>query len=395
VKQEQGEPASKRRAVVSARGAARVEGGHPWIYRSDVGDVQADGGDVVEVFTVRGRKLGEALYSDRSEITLRFLLRGDGRFDERALAERLQQAIAYRERLAIDATAYRLVHAEADRLPSLIVDRYGDLLVVQALSQGMNRLLPAIADVLQERLAPRGILARHDARARELEGLDGGVHVVRGDVPETVVVGDRQLEFEVDPHRGQKTGAFLDQRENRWAAAEAARGRVLDCFSYDGGFALRMAGRVEEVVAVDSSADAVVRIERNATRNGITNVRAVEANAFDFLREAERRGERFDTVVLDPPAFAKDRRSLPRAAAGYKEINLRALKILTPGGTLVTCSCSYHVSEDLLLDVVRSAAHDARVTVTLVEKRMQAPDHPVLLDVPETAYLKCLILRAF
>jgi 23S rRNA (cytosine1962-C5)-methyltransferase len=395
VKQEEPDATAVPRVVVSARGAARAERGHPWIYRSDVTEVQAKAGEVVEVFSSRGRRLGEALFSDRSEITLRFVAGRNARFDESALAERLDGAIAYRDGLRIEATAYRLVHAEADRLPSLVVDRYDDVLVVQALSQGMDRLLPAVVGFLEERLSPRGILARHDARARALEGLEGGVHVLGGEVPETIVVRDRDIEYEVDARRGQKTGAFLDQRENRWAAAEVARGRVLDCFSYDGGFALRAARRVPEAVAIDISADAVTRIERNAARNRFGNIRAVQANAFDFLREAERGGERFDTIVLDPPAFAKDRRSLPRALAGYKEINLRALKILSPGGTLVTCSCSYHVGEDLLLDVVRAAAHDARATVSIVEKRMQSADHPVLLDVPETAYLKCLILRTF
>jgi 23S rRNA (cytosine1962-C5)-methyltransferase len=382
-----------RRVVVGPRGAERVQRGHPWIYKSDVTDLQADGGDVVEVFTERGRKLGEALYSDRSEISLRLLERGERRFDDQLLVERLEAAIAYRQRLAIDATAYRLVHAEADRLPSLVVDRYDDVLVLQALSQGMDRLLPQLVRWLVKRLAPRGILARHDVRARSLEGLDRNIDVLHGDVPDTVVVRDRDVEYEVDLRLGQKTGAFLDQRDNRWAAAEPARGRLLDCFSYDGGFALRLARRVTEAIAVDISQDAVARIGRNAARNGFDNLRAHQANAFDFLREAERNRQRFDTIVLDPPAFAKNRQSLPRALAGYKEINLRALKILNPEGTLVTCSCSYHVGEELLLDVVRAAAHDARVSVSVIEKRMQSRDHPVLLEVPETYYLKCLILR--
>jgi 23S rRNA (cytosine1962-C5)-methyltransferase len=257
----------------------------------------------------------------------------------------------------------------------------------------MDRLLPEVVRRLAKRLAPRGILARHDVRARSLEALDRSVEVLHGDVPQSVVVRDRDVEYEVDLWHGQKTGAFLDQRENRWAAAEPAHGRLLDCFSYDGGFALRLARRVTEAVAIDISQDAVARTERNAARNGFDHLRARQANAFDFLRESERNGERFDTIVLDPPAFAKNRESLPRALAGYKEINLRALKILNPGGTLVSCSCSYHVGEDLLLDVVRAAAHDARATVSLVEKRMQSRDHPVLLEVPETDYLKCLILR--
>ena len=380
-------------AVVTRRGAERAERGHPWIYKSDVSEIRAAPGDVVDVISPRGHKIGQALFSDRSEITLRLIERGDRTFDQQTLDERLAAAIAYRESLAIDANAYRLVHAEADRLPSLVVDRYDDVLVVQALSQGMDRLLPQVAQWLENHFGPRGILIRHDARARLLEGLGQSVEVLSGEVPETVVVRDRDVAYEVDPRRGQKTGAFLDQRENRWAAAEAARGRLLDCFSYDGGFALRMARRVSEALALDISDDAVARIARNAARNGLDNVRAEQSNAFDFLRAAERAGERFDIIVLDPPAFAKNRASLPRALAGYKEINLRALKMLTRGGTLVSCSCSYHVSEELLLDVVRAAAHDAGATVSVIEKRGQSRDHPVLLDVPETHYLKCLILR--
>jgi 23S rRNA (cytosine1962-C5)-methyltransferase len=307
--------------------------------------------------------------------------------------DRLSQAIAYREALGIDATAYRLVHAEGDRLPSLIVDRYGDVLVVQALSQGSDRMLADIVSDLESLLRPAGILARHDARSRLLEGLEQKVEVLRGEVPERIVVRDRAVHFEVDLRAGQKTGLFLDQRENRWAAARWAHGRALDCFSYDGGFALQIAARCDEVIAVDISAEAVARIETNARRAGVANVRGREGNVFDLLRDFERAGERFDTIVLDPPAFAKSRAALPKALGGYKEINLRALKLLRSGGILVTCSCSFHVSEGHLLDVVHAAAADARVEVVLLEKRLQSSDHPVLLGVPESSYLKCLIAR--
>jgi 23S rRNA (cytosine1962-C5)-methyltransferase len=381
------------RVVVHPRGVDRVLRGHLWIYRSDVADVDAEGGDVVEVLALRGRRLGDAFYSDRSEIALRFLTHGDRAFDRTLLTERLHAAIAFRERLAIDANSYRLVHAEGDRLPSLIVDRYADVLVVQALSQGMERLVPDVVAILEERLSPAGVLARHDVRARALEGLDQDVKVLRGEVPSAVVVRDREREYEVDLRHGQKTGRFLDQRENRAAAAGYARGRSLDCFSYDGGFALELSQRSTDAIAVDISEDAVGWIARNAERNGLRNIRATVANAFDFLREAERAGERFDTIVLDPPAFARNRATLPKALGGYKEINLRALKILNPGGTLVTCSCSYPMTEERLLEVVQSAAVDAHAAVSLVEKRMQSRDHPVLIGVPETQYLKCLILR--
>jgi len=379
--------------VVQPRGAERVKRGHPWIYRSDLAEVRANGGDVVEVRAARGRRIGDALYSDRSQIALRMLTVGAERGDVALVEQRIAEAIEFRRRLRIDGDAYRIVHAEGDRLPSLVVDRYGDVLVVQALSQGMDRLLGDVVAFLQERLEPKGIVARHDARVRALEGLPENVEVLRGEVPEAIVVHDRDLEYEVDVSHGQKTGGFLDQRENRWAAAGYAHGRMLDAFSYDGGFALRAARACDEAIALDVAADAVARIERNAARAGLENVSAQVANAFDFLREAERAGERFDTIVLDPPAFAKSRETVRKALSGYKEINLRALKLLRVGGTLVTCSCSYHVSEETLLGVVEAAAQDAHATVSLVEKRQQSRDHPILLGVAETAYLKCLILR--
>jgi 23S rRNA (cytosine1962-C5)-methyltransferase len=357
--------------------------------------VRAEGGDVVLVRTARGRPLGVALYSGESQIAIRMLVRGDADLAglDALLQRRIDAAMAFRQSLNIDATAFRLIHGEADLLPSLIVDQYGDYLVVQALSQGMERLVADVVAILEERLSPTGVLARHDVRARALEGLDQEVKVLRGEVQQTVVVRDREREYEVDLRRGQKTGRFLDQRENRSAAASYARGRLLDCFSYDGGFALELAPRSTEAIAVEISEEAVARIARNAERNGLRNIRATVANAFDFLREAERAGERFDTIVLDPPAFARNRAALSRALGGYKEINRRALKILNPGGTLVTCSCSYPVTEELLLEVVRSAAIDVHAAVSLVEKRMQSRDHPVLIGVPETHYLKCLILR--
>ena len=381
------------RVVVSERGAERARARHPWIYRSDVVETHASAGDIVRVVGPRGRRLGEALYSDRSQITLRLLTHGEHAAGRDLLRERLAAAIAFRQRLGIDATAYRLVHAEGDLLPSLVVDRYGDWLVLQTLSQGTDRLLPALTEMLVELCAPAGILARNDPRARLLEGLEQKVEVVHGSVPETVVIRDRDVEVEVDLWKGQKTGLFLDQRENRDAAAGYARGRLLDVFSYQGAFALRLARQCEEVVAVEMSEEAAARIERNRERNGLSSVRVHTANAFDVLRELERAGERFDAIVLDPPAFAKNRASLPRALGGYKEINLRALKLLRPGGTLVTCSCSYHLSEGMLLRIVEEAARDAHAGLSLLEKRMQSRDHPVLLGVPETAYLKYLILR--
>jgi 23S rRNA (cytosine1962-C5)-methyltransferase len=379
--------------TITQRGEERVRTGHPWIYKSDVAKVEASGGDTVTVVGPRGRPLGQALYSDRSEIALRLLSRGAEAADPLVWKSRLSQAIRFRETLAIDATAYRLVHGEADRLPSLIVDRYGEYLVLQALSQGMDRLLPDITQLLVELVAPLGILARNDPRVRLLEGLEQKVDVLYGTVPATVEVREGQVSYAVDLHHGQKTGLFLDQRENRVAAAQYARGRLLDAFSYNGGFALALAPKCDEVVAIDISEDAVARIRTNAERNGLANVRARAMNVFDELRELERRGERFETIVLDPPAFAKNKAALQKALSGYKEINLRALKLLPPGGVLITCSCSYNVTEGNFADVLASAAVDAHAEVAVVEKRMQGRDHPVLLTVPETYYLKCFILR--
>jgi 23S rRNA (cytosine1962-C5)-methyltransferase len=378
---------------VSHRGEDRLRRGHPWIYRSDVTRASAASGDLVAVIGPRERKLGEAMWSDRSQIALRMMAAGEQTVGENGWRERLAAAIAFRESLNIDATAYRLVHGEADRLPALIVDRYADVLVVQALSQGMDRRLDELTRVLVDLLHPKGVLARNDPKVRTLEGLEQKIDVRYGDVPETVEVREGPVTYDVDVRHGQKTGLFLDQRENREAAAKYAHGRMLDCFSYNGGFALYLAKRCATVHALDASADAVARIVANAARNGLTNVTAGEANVFDELRHYERTGERFDTIVLDPPAFAKNKASVEKAIAGYKEINLRALRILAPGGVLVTCSCSYNVDEPLFLQILAEAAADAHAHVTILEKRMQARDHPVLVTVPETYYLKCLILR--
>jgi len=380
-------------AVITRKGEDRARAGHPWIYRSDVAEVQAAPGDLVRVTGTRGRVIGYALFSDQSEITLRLVSRGPEPPRADFVRDRLEAALRFRESLQLDATAYRLVHGEADRLPSLIVDRYGDYMVLQALSQGIDRRLPEIVAALTELARPKGILARNDPRVRQLEGLEQKVEALAGAIPERIEIREGAVAYEVDPWHGQKTGLFLDQRENREAALRYARGRLLDAFSYNGGFALALASRCSSVLAVDISEDAVARIRENAARNGIGNVEARAMNVFDELRELERLGTRFDTIVLDPPAFAKNKAAVKKALSGYKEINLRALKLLEPGGFLVTCSCSYNISESMFVDVVSAAASDARVEVALVEKRTQGRDHPILVNVPETYYLKCLILR--
>ena len=293
--------------------------------------MNAEPGDTVTVIGPRRRRLGQALYSDRSQIALRVLTRLDVEAGPDFWRARLEAAIRFRDTLQVDATAVRLVHGEADLLPSLIVDRYGEWLVLQALSQGTDRLLPMIVQLLVDIAGPAGILARNDPRVRQLEGLEQKVEVLHGSVPERIGITESGILFDVDPWHGQKTGLFLDQRENHAAAARYARGRLLDAFSYNGGFALTLASRSDEVVALDISADAVSRIARNAQANGLQNVTAREANVFDELRHFERSGERFDTIVLDPPAFAKNKASVPKAIAGYKDINLRALRILRTG----------------------------------------------------------------
>ena len=379
--------------VVTRRGAERLYAGHPWVYRSDVVSSDAEPGDLVRVTVERRRPIGWALWSSASQIALR-LVSTDRQVDESQLwRARLERAAAYRTSLQIDATAYRLVHGESDGLPGLIVDRYGDHLVVQALCQGMDRRLSALADALTAIAAPRGILARNDPKVRRLEGLPESVEVLAGEVPDLVIVSEGPVRYEVDLRHGQKTGLFLDQRENHEAAARYGRGRALDAFTYAGGFALRLAPVCDSVLAFDSSEAAVAAAGRHAASNGFTHVDVRAANVFDALRELEIGGERFDTIVLDPPAFAKNKASVPRAVAGYKEINLRAMKLLAAGGHLISCSCSYHVPEALLQDILESAAADARATMVLVEKRMQARDHPVLVGMPETYYLKCFVLR--
>jgi len=379
--------------TIKPRGEERLQSGHPWIYKSDIAKVDARGGDTVRVIGSRNRVLGHALYSDRSEITLRVITHGQTAVETDLWRRRMAQAIQFRDTLNLDATAYRVIHGEADLLPSLIVDRYGDYLVLQALSQGTDRLMPLVTELLVELMHPTGILARNDPRVRLLEGLEQRVEVLHGTVPDHIDVREGTVSYVVDPYRGQKTGLFLDQRENRLAAAKYARGRLLDAFSYNGGFALALAAQCDEVIAIDISEDAVARIRANAERNGVKNVEARAMNVFDELRELERRGERFQTIVLDPPAFAKNKASVEKALAGYKEINLRALKILAPGGFLITCSCSYNVSEGDFADLLAAAAADAHAEVSVVEKRMQGRDHPVLITVPETFYLKCFILR--
>jgi 23S rRNA (cytosine1962-C5)-methyltransferase len=380
--------------TVTQRGAERARAGHLWIYRSDVRDAgRAAGGSIVRVLDERRRYVGRALYSDRSEISLRLLTLADEEIDREWWRARLRDAASRRAAYRTGTNAYRLVYSEGDLLPSLIVDAYDDVLVLQTLSQGTESLKAMLVELLVEEQRPRAVIERNDVRVRELEGLEPRTGLLYGDAPGEQEIVQDGVRFLVSPLGGQKTGSFLDQRENRLAARAVAHGRALDCFTFNGAFALQLAHACESVLGLDVSAEAVAAARRNAELNGMGHVEFSEANVFDALRELEQAGERFDTIVLDPPAFAKNRASVSKAGRGYKEINLRALKLLKGGGALVTCTCSYHMSEQMFVDVVASAAHDARRRIQLVEKRMQARDHPVLVGVPETYYLKCLIVR--
>lgn len=381
---------------VNKKGADRVRHGHLWIYRSDVIEVDAEGGSVVSVTDERGNFIGQALFSNTSQIALRFLTQSAEQIDPEWWRQRIKEA-AGRRHIPLDTNAYRLIYSEGDLLPSLIVDRYDDVFVLQTLSQGADELKSIFVEILVEEFKPRAIIERNDARVRQLEGLPLIAATVYGQAPEELEILQHGLRFLVAPSAGQKTGSFLDQRENRLAARYAAettnKGRALDCFTFNGAFALHLAGVCGSVTGIDISGEAVAAARRNAELNQLNNVEFREANVFDALREMEATGERFDAIVLDPPAFAKNRASLKSALRGYKEINLRALKLLNRGGVLVTCTCSYHVSEELFLEVLTQAAIDAHKRVQIIEKRMQATDHPVLVAMPETYYLKCVIAR--
>jgi len=382
------------RVTVTPRGAARLRGGHPWVYRSDIDSEPDSGAGIVRVTDARGRVMGRALWSPASEIRLRLLTREDEDTDAAWWRSRVAAAAERRLALDIDATAYRVVHAEGDGLPSLIVDRYGDFAVVQLLSAGLESVRDAVLSAIQDVLEPKGILLRNDASVRKHEGLPLEVVEAAGTVPEAIEVREGRVTYTAAPWTGQKTGAFLDQRTNHLLMGELARGNALDVFTYHGLFALHMARGASSVRAIDSSAPALEVARGNAGLNDCGNVEWLEANAFDVLRELQSSGEQFETIVLDPPAFAKRKDALPRALAGYKEINLRAMRLLAPGGLLLTCSCSFHVSRALFLEMLQAAAADSGRRIVLERLVGQSADHPQVLTIPETGYLKGVLLRA-
>jgi 23S rRNA (cytosine1962-C5)-methyltransferase len=379
--------------VISSRGVERLRSGHLWVYRSDIRTAPAESSAVVRLTDDRGRFHGRAFYSDKSQIAVRLLTRDETPVDRAFFTERIRRAADYRRLIVHNTDAYRLVYGEADQLPSLIVDRYGDYLVMQTLSQATERYKNLFVEILLELFSPKGILERNDPKVRLLEGLDQRVSVLYGEIPHEILAKENGVTFVYDLQKGQKTGSFLDQRENHCVARRYASGEVLDCFSYQGGFALTIADKCQHVEGVDMAPAAIEAARRNQQLNSISNVTFREGNSFDLLKEYDEVGRRFSMVILDPPAFAKNRDSIAAAHRGYKEINLRALKILEPGGFLLTCSCSYHITEPLFLQILAEAANDVRKSVVVVERRTQAQDHPILLTMPETHYLKCLIAR--
>jgi 23S rRNA (cytosine1962-C5)-methyltransferase len=383
-------------AVISARGARRWTQGHPWVFRSDVvGTPDAPPG-AIAVADQQGRPVGTALWSPDSEISLRFVSRRvNERLDAAWWRERIGAAIARRAGILDEGTnACRYVHGEGDGLPSLVVDRFDRWLVVQLLSAGVEAHRAEIVAALESLVRPEGILARNDVSVRAREGLPRAVETLLGTVPETVEVREHGVRYLAAPHTGQKTGAFLDQREARVLVASVARGRALDVFSYHGSFALHLARKAESVTAVDASAAAIARAAENAALNGLTNITGVEADAFDFLRAEEARGARYETIVLDPPAFAKNRGSIAGALRGYKDINLRAMRLLAPGGMLYTASCSYHVGKAEFLTMLGEAAGDSGRRMILRAMTGQPGDHPEVVTIPETGYLKGALLEA-
>ena len=379
---------------INRHGAERVESGHPWIFASDVTDRgEARPGDAVRVVNAQGRNMGTAHYSASSQITLRMLSRKVEEVNADFWRDRLSKALAYRNRVVLNSDAYRLIHAEADGLPGLIVDRYADWLVIQTSTQGMDAAKGEIIAALNDLLSPKGIVERNEAAIREKENLPKVGGVVSGDVPESITMSMNGLTLEADLVHGQKTGVFLDQRENYLAAARWAKGQALDCFTSTGGFALHMAARADQVEAVDSSERALATAERNRAANNITNLRFREADVVNSLAGYQASGRRFDTIVIDPPAFAKSRGQIEAATRAYHDLNRRALNLLNPGGVLISCSCSQNMSEANLLEVIAQASVETGRTLRVLDRRAQALDHPVLLTVPETLYLKCLILE--
>jgi len=376
---------------INRKGVRRVRSGHPWVFKSDLLEIDAAGGSIVSVTDEFGNFIGKAFYSDSSEISIRVFSWEDATIDRHFWHERLSESISRRGPADERSDSFRLVNGESDLIPSVVVDAYADHLVIQTLSQGADALKATFTEILSEILSPKVIIERNDVKIRERENLEQVRGVLHGTYEGPIRTKRDGLIFEVDPLNGQKTGSFLDQRENHFRSRHYAHGKVLDCFTFQGGFAMNMALSSSEVEAVDISEEAVAVARNNATMNGISNIDFIAANVFDFLRERPERS--YDCVVLDPPAFVKSKSALKSAIRGYKEINLRGLKLVKKGGTLMTYSCSHHLSEQALIELLQEAARDAKRRVQIIERQGQPTDHPVLLGMPESSYLKGFVLR--
>lgn len=380
--------------TINQKGFQRIHSGHPWVFRSDILRTEdAQAGDVVVLKSQKGQFLGQAFFNPKSQISIRLISRGKEPINRVFLKKRVEEAVSRRQNYLKDRDAARLIFGESDLLPSVILDQYGKILVFQTLSAGADRFRDDLISIFEELFSPEAIIERNEPHVRDLEGLPRQKGIVRGGLPKEIWTRQGPYNVWVDPLEGQKTGLFLDQADNHLAAARHARGRVLDLFCYQGGFAIPVAAASEEVVAVDSSAPALAILKENARQNKIDNILAVEKNGFDFLRECQESGERFETIIIDPPPFVRDRKNMTGALRGYKELNLRAMKILPKNGVLITCSCSQNFTPELFEQTLVEAARDTHREVQVLERRSAASDHPVLLTFPESNYLQCWIVR--
>ncbi len=382
------------RLVLTSKGYSWFQKKHPWIFRSDLDRIDgAEPGGIVALERGNGTFLAQGFYSDRSKIAFRLISREKEPIDSSFWRRRIEAAHRYRQAVLEKTNAYRLIYGESDGIPSLIVDRYGNHLVLQTLSQGPEKCLPTFCEILTDLFQPASMILRNDVAVRTLEGLPQEKKILGGEIPRRVRVFEGEIQYWVDPWNGQKTGAYLDQRENRSVAPRFLRGKVLDGFCYQGLFALHAARRGSTVLALDSSAEAIELSRENARLNGLESIELRKENVFDFLKREAENGPQYDGIILDPPAFAKSKENIPGASRGYKELNRRAMRLLKPGGILVTCSCSFNLSEAKFMELIKECAAEAQATLRLIEKRTQGLDHPILLSFPESHYLKCLIMQ--
>jgi len=382
------------RLTISNKGLAWFQKGHPWIFRNDLEKIDdAVSGSIVNLETKRGAFLAQGFYSDRSKIAFRLLSRKPDKIEAPFWWERVQEAHRFRQMVVAHTNAYRLIYGESDGIPSLIVDRYGDHFVVQTLSQGSEGILEIIVQALLELFNPMSIILRNDLAVRSLEGLPQEKKILHGELPARTEVFEGDIRYQVDLWSGQKTGSYLDQRENHLHAGALLQGKVLDAFCYQGLFALHAGRRSRQVIAVDSSLEAINQGKENARLNSLHHIEFLKENVFDFLKVQNEIGERYDGIILDPPAFAKSRENVSDAARGYKELNLRAMRLLNPGGLLITASCSYNLSEAKFIEILKDSAKDSGSTLRMIARKTQSADHPVLLTFPESLYLKCIFLQ--